>query len=111
MSFTDSESTSPLALMWAKGGARLPYGDDLSSIGVVSQLLRYTVLVGGHKELTRRASPGGCGQSCCDSVTQLRDERFVEPREGKGCRGNDDDQVGDYSGPRALPTTEGVPSV
>ena len=32
---TARPSTSPPALMWAKGGARLPYGDDPGTIRVV----------------------------------------------------------------------------
>ncbi len=71
------------------------------------------MFVGGHQELTGRTSKGGCGQSCCDSVTQLGVEvfeRFVEPREGKGCRSTYDDQMGDYSGPRPFTTAERIPS-
>ena len=34
------------------------------------------MFVGGHQELTGGASTGGCGQGCCDSVTQLGVEMF-----------------------------------
>ena len=67
---------SLLVVNSARGRTRLPDGDYCSTIRVVGQLLRDAMLVGGHQELTGRASPSGCGQRCRDSVTQLRVEVF-----------------------------------